>query len=74
MATVPIDAQNLREHVSRNGITLLDFWAEWCGPCRFFSPIFERASEAFPDVTFGKVDTEAQPELARAFGIMSIPT
>ncbi len=52
----------------------MDFWASWCGPCRAFAPVFEQASEEHPDITFGKVDTEAQVELAQAFGISSIPT
>jgi RNA polymerase sigma-70 factor (ECF subfamily) len=74
MATVRIDAANIEQHVKRPGITLLDFWAEWCGPCRSFGPIFERASEQNSDAVFGKIDTEDQRELAAAFGIASIPT
>lgn len=57
-----------------DGIVLIDFWAAWCGPCRQFAPVFEKVSEANPDVTFAKVDTEAEPELASRYGITSIPT
>src|SRR5688500_6949932 len=74
MATVDVTLENLRESLSRPGITLLDFWASWCGPCRGFAPTYEAASETHADIRFGKVDTEAQPELAEAFGIKSIPT
>ena len=74
MATVELTAADFEQTVTREGITLVDFWAEWCGPCRMFAPIFEKASEQHPDVTFGKVDTEAEQALASAANIRSIPT
>jgi thioredoxin 1 len=74
MATVTLNKDNFESTVDREGIVLVDFWAEWCGPCRMFAPIFEAASEQHTDIVFGKIDTEDQQELAGAFGIMSIPT
>jgi thioredoxin 1 len=74
MATIELTAENFAEVVAKHDIVLVDFWAEWCGPCRRFGPVFEEAARQHPDVAFGKVDTEAQPELAGAFQIMSIPT
>lgn len=74
MATVELTTENFNEVVSAEGTVLIDFWAAWCGPCRSFAPVFEKASEEHGDITFGKVDTEAQTELAQAFGISSIPT
>ena len=74
MATIELTHQNFGQHIEKNGITLVDFWAEWCGPCRMFGPIFESASEKYPDITFGKVDTEAEQQLAGEAGISSIPT
>jgi len=74
MATVELTSENFESAVAGGGLVLVDFWAAWCGPCRMFAPVFERASERHPDAVFGKVDTEAQPGLAAGFGISSIPT
>ena len=74
MATVELTKDNFETTVTGEGITLVDWWAEWCGPCKQFGPVFENASEQHPDVTFGKIDTEAQGELAAAAQISSIPT
>ncbi|MCA6091570.1 thioredoxin [Streptomyces sp. SCA3-4] len=73
-STVELTKDNFDEIVSGAGFVLIDFWAEWCGPCRSFAPVFERAAQRHDDLVFAKVDTEAQPELAAAFEIRSIPT
>ncbi|KNE80290.1 MULTISPECIES: thioredoxin [Streptomyces] len=74
MPTIELTKDNFEETVTSAGIVLVDFWAAWCGPCRMFAPVFEKAAESHPDIVFGKVDTEAQPELAAEFQISSIPT
>ena len=74
MATATLGNDNFETTIKADGITLVDFWAEWCGPCRQFGPIFEETSDENPDVRFAKVDTEAEQQLAGSLGIMSIPT
>jgi thioredoxin 1 len=74
MTTTALTSADFSETVGRDGIVLVDFWAAWCGPCRMFAPVFEAASERHPDITFAKVDTDAEQALATAAQITSIPT
>lgn len=74
MTTVALTEETFAATVTREGIVLVDWWAAWCGPCRRFAPVFESASDNHPDITFGKVDTEAEQEIAMAAKISSIPT
>jgi thioredoxin len=74
VATVDLTKDNFEQTVTDNPLVIVDFWAPWCGPCRGFAPVYERASEAHADVVFAKVNTDEQQELAGAFGIRSIPT
>lgn len=74
MATINLTSAEFEAAVIKPGITFVDFWAAWCGPCRMFAPVFEDASEKFPEIQFAKVDTDAEQEIAAAAGISSIPT
>ena len=74
MATVQLNAQDFEKTITDNNLVFVDFWATWCGPCRAFGPTFEAASEENPDIVFGKVDIDANQELASAAGIQAVPT
>ena len=74
MASINVKSSEFDAQITKGGIVFVDFWAEWCGPCKMFGPIYERVSEQYPDITFAKVDTEAERELASAAQITSIPT
>ena len=74
MTTVEMRESSFNEIIEENNLVIIDFWAEWCGPCKACPPVFERVSEEFPDVVFAKVDTEVEQALAGSFGIRSIPT
>jgi len=74
MHTTELTTENFESTLKNDGIVFIDWWAEWCGPCKAFGPVYERVAAKHSDITWGKIDTEAQPELAGAFGIRAIPT
>lgn len=73
-AVVAVDGTTFKESLNPDGVTVVDFWAEWCGPCKVFAPIFAQSADSHPEVTHLKVNVDESPDLASAFGIMSIPT
>jgi thioredoxin 1 len=74
MASIDVKSSEFDALITKGGIVFVDFWAEWCGPCKMFGPIYEKVSEQYPEITFAKIDTEAEREIATAAGITSIPT
>lgn len=74
MATIQLTSQNFKDVINNNDIVIIDFWADWCGPCRSFAPTFEAAAEKYPEIAFCKVNTEEEREMAAGFNIRSIPT
>ena len=74
MATLALTKDNFKDAIEKGGMAFIDWWAEWCGPCKAFAPVYERVAEENPDITFAKIDTDKEQELAAAFGIRSIPT
>jgi thioredoxin 1 len=74
MATQALTAEDFKNAVEKGGILFIDWWADWCGPCKAFAPVYEKVAEENPDITFAKVDTDKEQQLASAFGIRSIPT
>jgi len=74
VATLALTKDNFKDTIEKGGIVFIDWWAAWCGPCKMFAPVYDRVAEANPDIAFTKIDTDAEQELAAAFGIRSIPT